>query len=409
VIRPALLVALALGFLTAFVAGMLGMVVVESDQTESRVAVEAQRTEPVVEAFYNGINAWIADEDPGLEQVLAPGFVDHTASNSPDRNAEEFFGYLSDVRIVAPGSRLEILAIEGSGAVVSVDLERAGMQIPSIDGWEIDLPAQQLFREILRIEHGLVAERWSLDDVWPSGLASAQRTISIGYDEYEQPAIQRFELDPEGAFRLVARGTVMLWVESGELEIDLNGTDQTGAVKFSTDPLAPGDVRFVQPDGDLNVRALGGERVGLWTVSMHTILENADTMGLSSAGLPTGIRQDASVGLRIQFPFDAVRLSVLIVTLPVGSTLLTNAASMHAVAVVSGELHAQPETGAIFYCYGESRSRLLSDAATALSSEGFANQSGSAASYQVVGSEPTTLVLLSISAETPARSHLVLP
>ncbi|MEZ4505307.1 MAG: hypothetical protein R2848_05390 [Thermomicrobiales bacterium] len=66
--------------------------------------------------------------------------------------------------------------------------------------------------------------------MWPKGLASAQRTISIGYDEYQQPSIQRFELDPEGAFSLAAHGTIMLWVESGELEIDLSGTDQTGTV-----------------------------------------------------------------------------------------------------------------------------------------------------------------------------------
>ncbi|MEZ4505308.1 MAG: hypothetical protein R2848_05395 [Thermomicrobiales bacterium] len=137
--RPALLVALALGFLTAFVAGMLGMVVVESDQTESRSAVEAQPTEPVVEAFYDGINAWIADKDPVLEQVLAPGFVDHTASESYGRSTEAFLGFLSDVRAAAPSLRFDIRAIEGSGAIVSVDLERSGMQIPSIDGWEIEL------------------------------------------------------------------------------------------------------------------------------------------------------------------------------------------------------------------------------------------------------------------------------
>ena len=96
--RPAMVIAVALGFLTAFVVGELGFLVAGSTVERPRTTLQAIRAEPVVEAFYAGINAWIATEDRSLELVLAPAFVDHTTSDDPDRNDQEFFAYLNAVR-----------------------------------------------------------------------------------------------------------------------------------------------------------------------------------------------------------------------------------------------------------------------------------------------------------------------
>jgi hypothetical protein len=404
-IRPVMLAAILLGFLTAFVVGELGFLVADSDFDVSRASnQEAQGAEPVVEDFYHGINDWIATGDPSLERLLAPGFVDHTSSSAPDRNAAELFAHLSAVRTAVPSLRFEILAIEANGATVSVDLMWSPGTLPALDGWTIALPVQKSFREILRIEEGQIAERWSPDDLWPSGSVSVEREVRIGFETNRQPSIQRFTLDAKGAFDLIATGTVMLWVESGELGIDLSGTDQTGAIQFPADSLVPGSLRIVEPAGELRVRALGDERVVVWTVSLDKIVI---PIGIGNSNEPSGIHRDAKVSLALELPTNAVELSVLLVTLPPGPSLSSSAASMHAVAVVSGELKAQTETGEVFYCFGGTRSRLLDGAETALSGEGFANQRGSSATYQVAGPGPATLVLFAIHPTDPASSHPV--
>ncbi|MEZ4505309.1 MAG: hypothetical protein R2848_05400 [Thermomicrobiales bacterium] len=407
VIRPALLVALALGFLTAFAAGLLGMIVVAPDYSESGTAIPAHHTDLVVKAFYSDINAWIAGKDHALEHMLGPDFVDHTTSESPDRNATEFLSYLSTIRTFEPTLRFNVLSIEGSDAIVSVDLERVGVHLPSIEGWRIELPEQPPLREILRIEDSLIQERWGPDDLWPGIAMAAQRSVPIGPELYQEPSIQRFELNPGAPINLIAKGTVMLWVESGELGIDLSGTDQKGATKFSAEPLAAGDMRFVRPTGELRVRAVGEARVALWTVSVGRIFARSYKISGPESELETGIRAEAIIRRAVDFQADTAQLSVLIVTLPVGATLSTGAADMNAAAVVAGELQADPKTGEVFYFFGTVGSRILRSAVTALSSEGFASRGGSAASYQVVGSAPATLVLLSVDTESSADSHPV--
>jgi hypothetical protein len=166
-------------------------------------------------------------------------------------------------------------------------------------------------------------------------------------------------------------------------------------------------LRIVEPTGELHVRALGVGRVELWTVSLDMMFIPAAPLGSPGGYVMPGIQQDASVTLALQLPTNAIKLSLLIVSLTPGSTLSTSAASMHAVAVVSGELQAQTETGEVFHCFDGTRSRLLTGAETALPGEGFANQSGSSASYQVAGPDPATLVLFAIQTGTPSSSHPV--
>src|SRR5215207_4344590 len=76
----------------------------------------------------------------------------------------------------------------------------------------------------------------------------------------------------EGGVRSHRDRNRMLWVESGELGIELSGTDQKGAIQFPTDSLVPGSLRIVEPEGELRVRALDVDRVVVWTVSLEKIL-----------------------------------------------------------------------------------------------------------------------------------------
>ncbi len=404
-IRPAMLAAIALGFLTAVVVGELGLLMARQDLSNPPESVGVGQSETVVETFYEGVNAWIATGDRSLELVIAPDFVDHTLSQDPDRNGVELFEHLSAIGAILPSFRYDVLGIESSGSIVSVDLMSVAEELHPIAGWEIALPAQQTFREILRIEGERIAERWSPDDLLPTGSAPIERKLPIGVETYRQPSLQHFTLDPESAFELVASGTVMLWVESGELKVELSGWDQAGTLKYPPEPLAAGSIRFVAPTGELHLRALGEDRVQLWTVSLDQIWIPSGVVGQLTSNLPSGLSQQASVSLAMQLPANSVRLSVQVVTLPVGTIVSMKPASLHEVMVIGGALQAKLESGEVFYCFDRTRSRLLTGAETALSGQGFAVQRGSSAGFQVIGSQPATLILLTIHPATSLQNQ----
>lgn len=392
-----------MGFLTAFLLGQVGLLLTEADPDNQRASVDEMDARRTVEAFYEGINTWIATGEGPLEAVLAPGFVDHTLSGAPDRNAPELFDYLSSLRTALPTLQFEVIEIEASGAIASVELLGVPGQLPAIDGWSIGLPAQQSFREVLRIERERVAERWGSDDLWPKDAIEFEHELPPQAEAPRQPAIQKFTLDPVSEYELFVTGPVWILVESGALEVELSGWDESGTLRLPAEPISQGGARMVEPDGELHVRPLGQERVVLWTVSLDLILTPGNSMGNLAIDLPTDIRQDARVSLGVRLPKQEIRFSVRVITVPAETLLSMSAASLHAIAVVAGELQAQPKTGEIFYCFDGSRSRLLTGPQTALPEQGFANQRGSSATYQVAGPDPATLILLSI---VPADSSL---
>ena len=392
-----------MGFLTAFLLGQVGLLLTEADPDNQRASVDEMDARRTVEAFYEGINTWIATGEGPLEAVLAPGFVDHTLSGAPDRNAPELFDYLSSLRTALPTLQFEVIEIEASGAIASVELLGVPGQLPAIDGWSIGLPAQQSFREVLRIERERVAERWGSDDLWPKDAIEFEHELPPQAEAARQPAIQKFTLDPVSEYELFVTGPVWILVESGALEVELSGWDESGTLRLPAEPISQGGARMVEPDGELHVRPLGQERVVLWTVSLDLILTPGNSMGNLAIDLPTDIRQDARVSLGVRLPKQEIRFSVRVITVPAETLLSMSAASLHAIAVVAGELQAQPKTGEIFYCFDGSRSRLLTGPQTALPEQGFANERGSSATYQVAGPDPATLILLSI---VPADSSL---
>ena len=356
--------------------------------------MQMSRTQSVVEAFYTGVNAWIATGDRSLEHLIAPDFVDHTASGAPDRSRSGTLRQLSAIGAALPSLNFEILEIEAGGTIVSVDL-LGDSGTYSHDRRDGRSPFQRNNRSARSCGSMRIGSR-NAGAPTISGRAARFRS-----SKRARSASMRISNHPfsascwmrSRAFDFIATGTVIIWVESGELGIEMSGRDQTGAIRFPADSLVPGSFRMVEPEGELRVRALGVDRVVVWTVSLDKILI---PIGVGNSNVLSVIHRDAKVSLELQLPTNAIELSLLIISLTPGSTLSTSAASLHAVAVVSGELQAQPHTGEVFYCFDGTRSRLLNGAETALSGEGFANQRGSSATYQVAGPEPATLVLFAI-------------
>jgi hypothetical protein len=394
----ATVVAVVLGFLTAWSAGQLGLLVIDGGTLRMQSVGTASESERVAMDFYEGVNRWIVTADPTLERTIASDFVDHSASSSPNCGPAELLDYLRQVGNLAPSLQFEVLSVESASSFVSVELLGSVPSGPSIAGWTLSLPEQPSFHEILRIQDDQVIERWSSDDLWPSVAARLEYQLPVSYELARQPSIQRFILDDDGEGDLSASGKVLVSVESGSLMLDLAGADPSGALRYPTEPLGTSEVRLVNTLRELHVRALGGERVAFWTVSLDPIL----IAGRANTPSRESIRQDASVSLGANLP-GSIRIAFSVVTLPEGATISTGPNSLQAVALIDGVIQATPLSGALSFCFDVARFRLATAGELAAAGQGFINQRGSSASYLVAGSGPATLILLSIrSAAAPS-------
>ncbi|MEZ4623219.1 MAG: hypothetical protein R2843_00075, partial [Thermomicrobiales bacterium] len=367
----------------------------------------ARDVRPAVEAFYEGMNRWIADGDRSLTAVLATGFVDHSLSGMPDRTASELLDDLSSLRSTTPGLRFEVLAIEAGKSIVAVDLLRSPGELASTPGWTVDLPDAQPSRELLRLDGTRVVERWAADDPWPGHAVSLAFDRAVGFNVFRQPAIQRFTLDAGSEVDLIVTETVVLLVESGELTVHMSGRDLAGSLQPPTEPIRAGGIRIFEPGDHLPVRSYDGRSVVFWTVGLDIIRVPGRAAGSLATGPVSGLEMDSLVSVPVKLPESDVRVSVSFRTVPAGTQLSADPAGMTAIAVVSGQLSGEPVSGDVSYCIDHESARLLTSVETAVAGQGFAAQSDAIASYRAIAT--SSVLLLSIAPSVVVRATPLFP
>jgi hypothetical protein len=395
--RPVTLVALALAFLTAFAVGQVGMLVTNQNVANDPGYAEAPDTETIVRAFYDGIGSWITSGDRALDLMVTPEFIDHPMGGEPARDRAAFFSNLTSIRDSMPDLHLEITRIEAAGAIVSVDLTGSHGSLASMPGWSLELPAQVEFHEILRIEGHRIAERWHANDPWPYGFWSVERSLPVGAEQLRQPSIQRFELDPDAGAGLFVSGTVVVLVESGALSVDQSGLDLSGQEQPIPVPIRGGEVRIFEATGILEVRNQSERATRFWTVSLDQVLPPRLPPGAPASTIPIGIRHTANISVAVPLPRDGVALSLSGITLPSGTEIVIDGSGMHAVAITSGELQVESDSGEVFYRIDSTRYRAVGGGETATAGQGFAAADDGAATFRVTGDGPATLLLLTIA------------
>jgi hypothetical protein len=357
--RPVALVAIALGLLTAFAVGQLGMLLARPDiATGSRYADVAD-AEEIVQSFYDGIGNWITSGDRALDLIVTPEFIDHPMGGAPARDRAAFFSQLTSIRETMPDLRFEIMRIETAGTIVTVDLTDSSRNGATLSGWSLELPEDVEFREILRIEGHRIAERWHTSDPWPSGFWSVDRVLPTGAAQLHQPALQGFELDANTEAELFTSGSVVVLVESGTMFVDQSGRDLAGNIQPAYVPIEDGAVRIVEPAGTLLVRNSAGSSAKFWTVSLEPILPPRTPGDAPASAHPLGIRQFANISIAVSLSDHDVRISVCAVTVPADATLDTDSEGMTSVGVIGGQLQIESSTGRGYYSVDSTRFRAV--------------------------------------------------
>ena len=125
-------------------------------------AVPSAQVEATTLAFYQGVNDYLEDgNDSALRGTLHPKFVNHQPGGSTNGNDQGFFQQLDSIRRFYPGIQIEPHVTPLSSSAASITLSWNTVTRHDFAGIGID-PGDLIGRlDLLRIERGLIVERWS--------------------------------------------------------------------------------------------------------------------------------------------------------------------------------------------------------------------------------------------------------
>ncbi len=146
----------AIGNLASF-AKPVAPVVYSTDQDDANVA----------RAFYDGINVFLGTgEAGGVTTLLAPDYVEHTINSAVVLPAVESLDRLEKLHRSHPELRMTVGDISAGSGTVIVDISTAG-STAYLAGTEAEGEAGARGHELLRIEDGLISERWTFWEMPP--------------------------------------------------------------------------------------------------------------------------------------------------------------------------------------------------------------------------------------------------
>ena len=213
--------------------------------------------EETASALYQAINAYLdGGDDAPLRRMLHPDFVNHDPGGSAGGNADTFLRQLDSIRGLHAGIQLapEVMYVGNNAA--SVSLSVSDHQKRQFAGIGID-PVEVLGRlDLVRIERGLIVERWSSAPLAGELAPYSARSIDLPISIHTLVArVQQLSLDGASGPTTNPFGHLLLIVQSGEVALDVMGSATIPAVIWSLDqgrvvdpaPIEPGTTITLEP------------------------------------------------------------------------------------------------------------------------------------------------------------------
>ncbi len=321
----------------------------------------------LVQTFYGEVNRFLADGDASvLAPYLHPEFADHASYVDSSGTMDDYLDYLRSIRQVVPGLRMESLVISALGDLVVVDVRTAENHKGEFTGFEFELEQGDSGYEILRLERGVIAERWGSRTLPPRFVPALQMSLPVSADSFRELRVDRLELASEAQLTLEQRDPSVLIVESGIIEYELQDM-----MELPTGPIAVVE----QTAGSSNV--LSVETASL-EPGLPAVLPGGASIRLSNSGsipaaallitakrqaiLPTGGVTDgqaiAATGVRVTLlaasgvkglpASNQIVLSLGMAMLPAGTSLPLHSVEAAEIFVVNaGQLATEYRDGMI--------------------------------------------------------------
>ncbi len=150
----------------------------ETPRSPSIQAVPDPKAEETAAAFYRGVNLYLEHgDDASIRRLLHPDFATHQPGSSWSGTSDDLLSHLDTVRQLAPGMQVEAESVSLGIDMVSVTLSVDNGQFGTFADIRID--SVELFGtlEFLRIERGMIIQRWSTAPI--SGQLKIYPSLSI--------------------------------------------------------------------------------------------------------------------------------------------------------------------------------------------------------------------------------------
>jgi len=379
-------------------------------------AMTSSQVEETALDFYQAVNAYLdGGDDASLRRILHPGFATHQSGSSWAGTAEELLHHLDSVRLLYPGIQLEPDAISLGSNTASVTLSVSSQQRLEFAGIGID-PVEVVGRlDVMRIERGLVVERWSSAPL--AGQLEAYPAISIDLPFTVNTLVARVKEVPlEGASEPTINHArhLLLIVKSGEAFLDVTRQSAIPTIPAMVWRSNHGHVAAATPIEPKMTIALNpmeavflpaGTRFRMWDSSNRDTtliaLEFGPPMSPeipSSAPLVTALGRTLWSGIELEGVGDRLTLSLGSARLLPNSMLSSGATvGMALTWVTSGSIEMSAGGGeARVRKAGGTRSQLTDGHALLLAGESAAAGPGSTIRYLTSCNEPATAWFFSI-------------
>lgn len=399
--KPTAIIAAILALLTGLVLGQLGFLAVPGPQTMSSASSVSAQDLATARSFYDEMNRFLANGEPGIESMLTLDFVDHTGSLPDGRDAEQFMSGWVAIGAFLPQLQLEVVDLQWNDGLVAVRLDVHPGHAAGIAGISLQATVPESAIEFLRIERGKVAERWGGEDRLPGMNMTLIADFNRTGPSLSGPVIQRVSL-PEGQeVALSGNDMAVLHVITGELRLDRAATDPQLVVHPISDPVASGETRIVEFADTLLVSNLTHSTAEFFAFSLYGLFpEEANPADTGTVGALRSIEVTTLAYLPLELTGLSKRLSLSVtqVTLPAGSSMASHTPHVvEEIVVLDGALEASVHSGRALVTLGNGQAQPFDGVETASAGYGFSASSIATLSYRVSSAQPATLLIMTIA------------
>jgi hypothetical protein len=173
-------------------------------------------------AFYRALNEALASSNTNeMSALLAGYFVEHEVGFGEMQSADAFLARLQTIARSSPGVRLEVDSIDVMGTSLIVAVHQTRASSIEVAGLAIEEPVDERSYDVLRIERGKVADRWTsgIDCLDATTFAVANIALRTSGMMGIDPVLHRIFLPAGTQLSWESSVQALLFVESGSVRM----------------------------------------------------------------------------------------------------------------------------------------------------------------------------------------------
>jgi len=306
-------------------------------------------------SFYAAINSLLKSSDPlSLRALLDAGFVDHAAAGEPPGTTRDLKTSLLAIRTSFPNLRLETSSTILGGDLVASTLSVTGNAHGLVNGVAVEAQLNGPAVDLLRIDSGMVIERWASSTLPNPPKVETIATIAIDrLPSARVLLLERLVFEGSTSRALsVHEGTVLI-VESGGIGVRLRTYGEaahsgTPAVPDSGDLLVAGAVSYIPAGSPFSLETSGSQTASVLQLRIEGLSPGDRTV-------PTTVRQVVAPGVTRELLVQGtairpsngpVSFAIHMVTLSAGTTIAKHrVAETEIVWVMDGSVQVEIDNG----------------------------------------------------------------